>query len=341
MATCASPTPNSRSSRARSAEQLAASSGRASVGAALLALLPVVFFADCRRAPATEEQPARAETSSKLWNYPEERWDDPALARQPRLQFVWHTPDERRPSIFSMKLDGTDIRRVAGPELLYSGEAKSLSQVPVRSPDRRYVACVGDDANGDQLRFLVDLKTRTVRTMMKTSGAVHFNWTPDSKHALFYGDIKLWQYDVDSGKTTELPMIYSRGLYLVDEGRRFVAIRENRIEQYDRSGKLVRKLPLPFEPGTDHSISGDARLIAFDLRPESLVVPIDHPDKPVFHGQQPLRFPAFGPDGRTLYFFDSNDLLALDVSSGGVTHLTRFPGALPGWTTALAAVGRP
>jgi hypothetical protein len=312
---------------------------RSAVAGMAVAAFAFVGGACRREEPASESRkvdtPRTTQGSSALWAYPQERWDDPELVSQPRLQFVWRAPDEERDSIFSVRLDGTDIRRVAGPELLYSGEAKWLSQTPVRSPDRRYIACVGDDADREQLRFLVDLKTSTVRSMMKTYGAVHFNWTPDSRHVLFYGDIKLWDFDVETGKVTQLPMIYSSGLHLVEDGRHFVAIRDSAIERYDRSGRKLRTVPLPFKTSDHHALSADGRLVAFNLGSELLIISTDKPDQPLFRGAESLLFSAFAPDGSILYYFSGNDLKALHVASGRVDDLTKLPQRVPAQMTLV------
>jgi Tol biopolymer transport system component len=298
-----------------------------------MSLLPV----GCRRKAAAELGPdAGRFERSRLWNYPDEQWDDPQTRKEARLQFVWAAPDEKSYSIFSIRLDGTDLRRVVGPELLYTGEAKSLQQT-VRSPDRRYLACVGDDAQANQLRFLVDLKARSLRTMSKTTSPTELNWTPDSRRVLFYGDEKLWQYEVESGTVAALPMIWSSGLHLVDGGRRFVAVRSGRIELRDPSGLLLKSIEVPYKTDGDHVVSDDGRYIAFHQVP-FVIVDLQRAGKPVFTSPESFAHPAFAPDGRTLFFF-SDHLNALDVASGEVKQLARLPAPWsPGSTTALAPV---
>ena len=127
-----------------------------SARAAALAPLLLLSAACRQKSPDALSPDAGPFERSRLWDYPDERWDASDMQKEARLQFVWAAPDEKTPSIFTMKLDGTDIRRVIGPERLFTGDAKYLQQTPVRSPNRRFVACIGDDAQGNEVRFLVD-----------------------------------------------------------------------------------------------------------------------------------------------------------------------------------------
>jgi len=304
--------------------------------ASALAALTLLTAA-CRKSPDALPPDAGRFERSRLWNYPDERWNDPESQKQARLQFVWATPDEKSASIFSIKLDGTDLRRVAGPELLYSGEAKSLEQTPVRSPDRRYVACAGEDAQSRQLRFVVDLKTRSVRTISTTASPGDPRWTPDSRGVLFPGDDKLWQYEVDSGTVTALPAESWPGRHLVDGGRRFLSVREHSVELRDRSGKLLKVIELPYRMDAEYVVSDDGRYIAIQQVP-FVIVDLENPGKPVFSNPGVFAHPAFAPGGGTLFFF-GDQLSELDIASGEVKQLVRLPAPwTPGSTTALAPV---
>jgi len=265
----------------------------------------------------------------------------------PRLQFVWAAPDEPKESIWSMKTDGSDMRRAAGPELLYSGEAKFLQHLtPVRSPDGRYIACVGS-VDGDELRFLVDLKEKKVRTMMKGGGIALFAWTPDSKQVVFYTDLALYQYTVESAKLEKLPMIYSKGFQIIDGGRRIVAVRDDAIEYLDRRGKLLKRVSLPKRlqsnpniggTGADNFISPDGRIFA--LAPDRMrrvVVSIDNLEKPLYEDDHWCWESAFGPDGKTLYSMVGT-VYALDLASGRTTRIAEIPGErAPGDMTVFDA----
>jgi hypothetical protein len=252
----------------------------------------------------------------------------------PRLQFAWAAPGEPKDSIWSMKTDGTDMRRAAGPELLYSGEAKFLvALTPVRSPNGRYIACAGSDPDGD-LRFLVDLKEKKVRTMMKGGGKALFAWTPDSKQVLFYTDMDLYQYTVASGKLEKLPMIYSKRLVIIDGGKRILALRSDAIEYLDRHGKKLKRVMLPERlrkdplvggTGEDNFIAPDGR--TFALTPNGkrrVVVNIDNLEKPLYEDDDWYFESAFSPNGKTLYTIIAR-VTALDLASGRTTRIAQLP----------------
>jgi hypothetical protein len=253
----------------------------------------------------------------------------------PRLQFMWAASGEPKDSIWSMKTDGTDMRRAAGPELLYSGEAKFLQELtPVRSPDGRYIACVGS-VHGDDLRFLVDLKEKKVRTMVKGGGKALFAWTPDSKQVLFYTDMDLYQYTVESGKLEKLPMIYSKRLVIIDGGKRILALRSDAIEYLDRRGKKLKRIMLPERmrsnpmtggTGEDNFISLDGRTFALALDGNSrrVVVAIDSLEKPLYEDDDWCFQEAFGPDGKTLYSMVAT-VTALDLASGRTSQIAQLP----------------
>lgn len=270
-------------------------------------------------------------------DYLEERWDDSQLGQQARLQFVWIPRGEKAESIFTLGTDGGHIRRVVRPEVLFSGEAKSIEQYPVRSPNRRYLACAGEDAQSDELRFLVDLETRTVRTMLKATNPTDFTWTPDSRRVLFWGDNKLWEYDVETGALTQLPPMGPLGLRLVDGGRHFVALRDHAVELRDPSGKVLKRVPVNYRLDVRHAISDDGRFVALsDVR--FTVVDLEKPDTPLFTTADAISSVAFDPAGGRLYYF-TDGLNALDLATGAVTNLGMLPKAeTVGGLTALAPV---
>jgi len=300
--------------------------------AAALAPLLLLSTACKQKSPEALSPDAGPFERSRLWDYPDEPWDASDMQKEARLQFVWAAPDEKTPSIFSMKLDGTDIRRVIGPERLFTGDAKYLQQTPVRSPNRRFVACIGDDAQGNEVRFLVDLQERSVRTLMKATNPTGLTWTPDSRRILFYGDDRLWQYDLETRALSPQPTnIGPYGLHLVDGGRRLLALREGAVEVRDLDGKLLKRIDVPYRTAAQHAISADGRFIAVQQVP-FVIIDLDHPAKPVFSSPDTFFSPTFGPDGGTLFFF-TGYLNALDVASGAVRKLARLPSP---WTASAA-----
>lgn len=313
----------------------------------LLALGLVVAGAACSEprqeaaaAPAAAPAPAPARPAPQA--YPQERCADPETFSQPRLQFTWQAPGDAERGIFSMRLDGSDLRRVVSAEHLARAGVRVITDTPVRSPDRRYVAGVGYDAQEDQLRFLVDLETGAVRTMMpKTYGQAFINWTPDSRSVLFYGDLELWQYDVRTGQRTKLPMIYSRGLHLVDGGKRFLAVQKDHLGLFDRRGKRLRRTPLPFELTNEYALSPDGELLLYrESWEKAFVVRTRAPGERLAEVAQDMGAVVFGPDARALYYFGDEGLASWELSQRRRTPLAPLPaGSIPGGLTLLGAGG--
>jgi hypothetical protein len=311
---------------------------RLSVVSYVSACLVLLAAASCRKDRIAPVPPpprsssaieSAAEQPSKKETYKDEIYGDTELFKEPRLQFLWAPPGEEHDSIWSMKLDGSDVRRAAGPEVLYAADAKAVSElyVPARSPNGRYVACGAVDANGDAIRLLVDLKTKKTRTMIVGGAWTNFTWSPDSKSVIFYADLKLRQFDVEDGVLSKPPMIYSRGLYLVDRGTRFVAVRERAIEHYDRQGKKLRQIPLPFAPNANspHVASTDGRTFLFRDGTQSVILRADASVRELVRDDVYRSWAAFSPDSRILYYVKGltaeRPLVALEVSSGSERQL--------------------
>ena len=293
----------------------------------------------------------------------------------PRLQFVWRAPGEPLASIWSMKTDGSDLRRAAGPELLYSGDAKSIvyPPAPVRSPDGRYIACAGS-VEGHDLQFLIDLAERKVRTMTYPNyyyRAFRFAWAPDSKQVIFQDtdDGELHEYNVDDGNrvTHELndskqnketrqfeewtTRMYSKGLQIVDGGRRIVGVTEDTIDYLDRAGKVVKRITLPKrlrgDPqngrGSGESfISTDGRILA--LAPRGLtrvVLSIANLHEPLYEDEDWYFHSALAPDGKALYRIQGRSVLVVELASGRMSRIAQLPegyeGSLPGGLTVFGA----
>jgi hypothetical protein len=269
--------------------------------------------------------------------YPEETYGDLEFAKSPRIQFLW-SPQEpvgsENLTIWSMKLDGSDIRRAVAPEVLFGGAVKELHDA-TRSPNGRYIACTGGDRDSDEVRCLVDLKERSIQVISKANGQAYFNWTPDSRQIIFYGSGELWQYDVELKKLTHLPLIYSAGLTLVDGGRRLVALNDYKIEYYDRTGRLLQKLKQPFEAGRYHTVSADGRTFLLRVGAESVFFRSDHPDKVLWRDGKFRPRAVFGPDGDVVYFTEGSKFTELNLKTGQEKVVVRLPGEVPNALTLI------
>lgn len=333
---------------------------------AALILSLVVPSAACRKAAPPEAPAAAAPTAEAVpaadvaptpaatpaATVPDETYGDPSLLAEPRLQFVWNPverrsrkfdlAEEQQASVYSAKLDGTDLRRAVAPEVLHQGGITLLitDKTPVRSPDGRWIAVAGTEEQGRPARFVVDLKEKKVRKMMVAGAAVHFNWAPDSRRVFFYGDLELWQYDVTTEKLSRMPMIPSEGLYLVDGGRRFVAVNEEWVTSYDLNGKELRRSKLPFRAGAFHAVSPDGKLLAAAAERSTFVVSLAQPVA-VQHREEDWHTEyAFSPDGAALFFFEGGALARLDLRTKAVSQVLALGGRTPGNLTVIAPVVR-
>lgn len=256
--------------------------------------------------------------------YKDEAYGDPETFKEPRLQFVWEAPGEGRSSIWSMKLDGTDLRRAVGPKLLDSGGVTDiLSDTPVRSPNGRYIVCVGVTEEDFNTGILVDLEKKALTHMAPWVSRPHFSWTPDSRQAIFYQGSKLVAFDVARKEFLKLPMIYSQGLRLTADGKTFVAIRQNAIEYYARSAKMMRRIPLSIEVNSSFSyaISPDGSFVlVHDRQGKSVFVSRDAKEHEFRRGLVERALATFSPDGTALYFLQASTrewaLVLHDIHSG-------------------------
>ena len=88
-------------------------------------LLVVLLLAGCSQPiPPKFIKESKWSTSYEVhYEYQTEVWDDPDVLSTPRVQFTWAKPglsNYKDVGIWSMRLDGSDIREVVSPELLYS-----------------------------------------------------------------------------------------------------------------------------------------------------------------------------------------------------------------------------
>ncbi len=259
------------------------------------------------------------------WNdLPEEPYVENAPAN-PRIQFVMQAPGRERREIWSISLDGKDVRRFMGADLLYSGDAQRIDD-PVRSPDGRYIACRGFTGDDVQIRLLVDRKTRTAKTLMSDAwGEAEFTWSPDSRTLYFYGGGEMWRYEVRSGALKKMPFIRASKLRIVDGGRRFLAALKAGVEYRDLSGKLVSSWKLSKPAAAVAAISLDGRRILYDAPPRVFVVNPAVPGKKLAEFEEGFSSVTFGPDESSLFFVRRGNLTRLDIGMRSLTALRSFP----------------
>jgi hypothetical protein len=266
--------------------------------------------------------PAQRERS---WTLPEEQYQENG-SRDPRVQLVWQSPGQDRPGIWSSSLDGQDVRPAVSQDLLFSGEAQTLAETPVRSPNGRYIACSGYSKEKDRVAFLVDRKTRTVKTIMdEPSVDPAFVWSPDSRHVLFFCGSDRWDYDVETGEATKRAYISARQLVFADGGKQIMAVAKEGIEYWDLSGKLLKRETWPYPLSGVDAVSSDGKRALLSSYGHSFVVEVAHPEKRLFERDRSFVAVTFGPDDGSLFYLE-NGLQRLDYASGKHASLGAFPG---------------
>jgi len=149
----------------------------------------------------------------------EEVWDDPAVQSEPRAQFMWSGPetdkygeDNKLGGIWSMRLDGTDLRRVVGFDVLYTpikGSFNGGVSFKRSLGGGRYLAyaILTDTPQGgyQHERRVIDLETKEVMVIPSEAfGKPEFEWLND--HILLFVDVgvSMMQFDVKTRKITPL-----------------------------------------------------------------------------------------------------------------------------------------
>ncbi|VAW67688.1 hypothetical protein MNBD_GAMMA09-1776, partial [hydrothermal vent metagenome] len=187
---------------------------------------------------------------------------------EPRIQFVSDYPRERYSAIWTMKLDGSDIKLAYTMEDINDklggeyGIGRVIRHLPKRSPDNRYIvlSSVGNSS------ILVDLQTKKFEVIDKRgSGQAEYNWTADSENIIFYKNQQLKNYNLKTKKLTLLPeKIYSRDLYLLKDQKTFLSVMSDEVVYYNKEdGKIIKKIKLPADEISNSSLSSDGRYLYY------------------------------------------------------------------------------
>lgn len=196
-----------------------------------------------------------------------EIYGDPEIFSTPRVQFTAEMQGDSKfkrsenRSLWSMRLDGSDVRLVADEELLNYKDG-GISHTPIRSPNNRYVALSLSDADDNFFRAIIDLKEQKKWIISEGGGPPHFNWTSDSENLIFYTDGDHYNYNIPSKTLSERPIIHSRGLFLLPDDKQFLAFKGNGYYIHSFEGDLQHKVEFEFDPppGVQHprlSADGD------------------------------------------------------------------------------------
>ncbi len=180
--------------------------------------------------------------------------NDKEFWSEPRIMFSFYKEDFKDqqvppPSLYSMRFDGTDVRLILrSDEIAGDNKADRMRNKALRSPNNRYIALSFDE--GDRLtKVLFDLKEGTREVISIGGSKSNFIWTQDSENLIFYVDDRQKNYHIPTKKLTDRKIIYSSGgsLYLLNDGKTFLAARYNHLDYSDFSGNKIKTIQIPIE----------------------------------------------------------------------------------------------
>ncbi len=211
--------------------------------------------------PSPEELLVSAPTPTPApWENPEypneireEVYGNPEIFSTPRIQFLATVWDSERKDIWSMRMDGSDRRRVVAWQDLFDGA--TIVHTPVRSPDNRYIALSMDSDEG-WFRGIYDLKEKKGIKIHDSTGYPMFNWTPDSESLIFNGDASIYKYHLPTGELKEYPISggYAYEIFILPDGKRFLIFKGNGYWIVDKHGNILKKVDFGFPD--DWSVDG-------------------------------------------------------------------------------------
>lgn len=331
------------------------------IGVVALILVGGVLYLDYNEQSQTEkwqaenrkrldEQKARekAETAAKEalkpkapeFKFAKEDINDPAIYKEPRIQFVWTPPNRKKgeTEVWSMSLNGDDLRQVASYEELMGdrpGEIPTFGITVVRSPDNRYLA-YGIDPDRYERRVL-DLKTRKQYVMAKeTLGMPSFNWTKGSRYVYFKDANTIKKYDVKEHKLSQHPNNFRSPFFIYDNGNKvFHASGKKFIISNFQSGKTINEWEGKYKI--------NYTLIKGSQYAKKFIYPtFEEKDRGVFSFLNPLDYKFgfirkgknfLGSAGRYMFTVKMEDevlfLFKTDLNSNETTRLSSLPNSGP------------
>ena len=191
----------------------------------------------------------KAKTYKVHYEFQEEQWDDPEVLSTTRLQFSWVKPgdDSISESLWSMRLDGSDLRQVASYQLLDTPTAGTLdARFPiVRSPNNRYVAFAVRTCFSCSERRILDLETKEVIVAPMGGNEPDFQWMPDSKSIVFNAE-GLMHYNLETRKGEYIRSRFRDdnwgSWHLIDNGKKIIVSLNKKRYTYDfNSGELLKE----------------------------------------------------------------------------------------------------
>ncbi len=196
--------------------------------------------------------PVAAEEVLAPFELKREVYGDPEIFDQPRIQFSWQGPNREKPEIWSVKVDGTDLRLAVDADLLYPNGV-DLGMQPgfntYRSPDNRYILVM---LAKYRVRYpaihIIDLKERT-NTKIKstdTTYLIRYPWVSDSKSFFYLRTIddSLSRYYLEDKKIETIKKTYSKSFYVQQTEEIINQIGSEDLIRLDFKGDELEIIPL-------------------------------------------------------------------------------------------------
>ncbi|HCE5206426.1 TPA: hypothetical protein NG320_004674 [Vibrio parahaemolyticus] len=164
-------------------------------------------------------KPGYAVRRAKEW--PREDLSDASSYDKPRIQFWWNNVSSRAPlvneyengyKIWSMKIDGTDLRLVTDD---IPSTASPQNYVTSRSPNNRYVA-YAYSFGGPLIKAIFDLETQQTIQLGSASTKPYLVWADDSSYIYFSDGFKRFKYTLATGTKEEVDVPLSENTVIVD-----------------------------------------------------------------------------------------------------------------------------
>lgn len=154
-----------------------------------------------------EKQPDYKEISiTEFFDTPIEDINNESSYDMPRIQFLFSPQKSQWDQLWSVKIDGTDLREVIPYNDFYAPErdATLIRGVPIRSPNNQYVVMMRERmSKGAKLAVMYDIKTREWTEISPRSGET-FSWLPDSSGFCLKHADNFYTYDIASKKLTPI-----------------------------------------------------------------------------------------------------------------------------------------
>ncbi len=214
----------------------------------------VLFTTSCdSSSEKTESSKESSAVSSKLVEIKAQKKEflledlnDPEFYIHERLQFVWKPKGEKTVSVWTMNLDGTDLRRVIEPEKMLYDDVEHLNSTIKRSPNRRYLAYANFSLTlGKSDKNIIDLKTKEIIKLGSDSSGSVFFWSYDGKQLFFLKRFKFHSYNIETKKITTLSKrFYAQGLTALLDGKTIIGYTGKGVAYYDYDGKYLNSVNL-------------------------------------------------------------------------------------------------